>query len=222
MNVLTAIPWRDGGDRDRRRALDFVRRNLEDITGVEPILVDGARERFSLSESRNVAVKRAKEAGATVVVICDADTIVERQALTSAIEVAAIQDRVILPYTLFRALSPAGSTSVMLGVDPWQTPDIGSLTWSVGGVFVCKPKSWDALGGQDERFTGWGCEDTAFNLVADRLDRSHVRVKGTIHHLWHPHPPTKDPEHEEYKANAELLKAYTEAEDMHAFLRGRE
>jgi hypothetical protein len=219
--VLVAIPWRDRGDRERTRALDFVRGHLKTITGVEPVITDGMGERFSLSAARNAAVERAKAAGVKVIVICDADTLVEPQAMHSAIEIAAIQDRVILPFTLYRALGPNESQAVMNGRDPARMTDIGSLTWSVGGVFVCRPKSWDALGGQDERFTGWGCEDTAFNLVADRLDRSHVRVKGTIHHLWHPHPETRDPEHAEYKANAALLAQYTEAENMRSFIRDR-
>ena len=91
----------------------------------------------------------------------------------------------------------------------------------MGGAYVCQPRAWDSLGGQDERFTGWGNEDTAFSLVADRLQRCHLRVHGTIYHLWHPYSESRDPEHPEHRANEALFASYVEAENMGNFLRDR-
>jgi hypothetical protein len=218
-DVYVAIPWRDTGDRDRRRSLMFVTSWLMGITGQPVHHADGQGERFSLAAARNAAVREARESGKHVVVICDADTIVDEDALQSAIELARTNNSVVLPFTLYRALGPEHSLQVINGRSPDLMPDIGWLDWSVGGVQVTTPETWDMLGGQDERFTGWGCEDTAFNLVADRMGHSHVRVEGTIHHLWHPQPEGKDTESESYKANAALLQRYVEAEDITEIVR---
>jgi hypothetical protein len=208
MKILVAIPWRDNGDRHRQESLDFVVEHLYRATGCPIDLVDGDQEGFSLAAARNAAMRRE----ADVVVVCDADTVVEQEPLAAAIVMAAASDRVILPFTLYRALGPEGRLAVLSGITPRAVPEIGRLDWSVGGVQVARPDVWWALGGQDERFTGWGCEDTAFNLAADRLGRSHVRVPGEIHHLWHPVTwRTTDPS---YAANAALLQRYAQEDVM--------
>lgn len=212
--VYIAVPWRDRGDVSRRNALMHVTKNLMGTVGRPVHHVDGEQEAFSLAAARNVAVRQAEMEGADVVVICDSDTLIEESALLDGIVAARELERVILPFNLFRALGQRESIMVMNGRNPITMPDIGSLTWSVGGAFVTTPEAWWALGGQDERFTGWGCEDTAFSLVADRLRRSHVRIPGTIHHLWHPASPDKDESNPSYRLNADLLARYGAATDI--------
>lgn len=46
---------------------------------------------------------------------------------------------------------------------------------------------WQAVGGFDVRFSGWGCEDEAFACAADTLLGPHVRYEDQLLvHLWHP------------------------------------
>lgn len=213
-DVFVGIPWRDRGDKARRQSVECVHAHLQKITHAIPHRIDGDGEAFSLAAARNRIVRMAEEAGAKVVVICDSDTLIEQTAMSKAVVAARESDRVILPFNLFRALGQRESIMVMNGRNPILLPDIGSLTWSVGGAFVTTPEAWWALGGQDERFTGWGCEDTAFNIVADKMRRSHVRVEGVIHHLWHPASPDKDAANLSYQENAALLQRYVDATDI--------
>jgi len=220
-DIFVAIPWRDRGDDDRRNALRFIADHMVKTLGCPAHLVDGKQEAFSLAAARNEAVRQAQDAGAGIVVICDSDTMAEHSALVSAIHTARSEDRVVLPFNLFRALSYDASQKVMAGRNPMLMPDIGNLTWSVGGICVTTPKAWWALGGQDERFTGWGCEDIAFSLVADRMHRSHVRIKGVIHHLWHPASPDKGEANASYRVNAALLQRYDAATNIEDIIRER-
>ena len=203
VDLLVAVPWRDRGSRTAARSLSYVVRHLEDVTGVEPILVDSPSPVFSLAAARN----RAFELSGGVVVVCDADTVPDGDALLAAIDLARTSPSVILPFTLFRALTPEATEEVLAGDRaPRDAADLLTLDWSVGGVQVASVATWTALGGQDERFTGWGCEDTAFYLTSLARERPHQRVEGQIHHLWHPR--AVDERSPEYVYNEQLLRRY--------------
>jgi len=83
------------------------------------------------------------------------------------------------------------------------------MTGSTGGVLVIRPDAWALAGGMDERFTGWGCEDSAFLAAADTLLGPSVRHPAQIVHLWHPTADTPGPGRD---ANYELLRRYRAAE----------
>ena len=207
--VFVAVPWRDRGNTHAQESLDYVIEHLYSILHQPVHLVDSPEGPWSLAAARNRAVREAHDAEADVVVICDADTIVEADALLRAVELAADCGRIVLPYTLFRALTPASSSAVISGIDPRAVPDGGRLDWSVGGVQVAQPDTWARAGWQDERFTMWGCEDTAFALAAARLVGPHERVDGVISHLWH--PVTWKHDDPATIANSQLLIRYSEA-----------
>jgi GT2 family glycosyltransferase len=216
-DVLVCIPWRDNGNKDRKEALNYVKARLEESTGLPANLVDGRGERFSLSAARNAGVDLAKEQGKSIVIVCDADTILDPAAIVPAVELARNSDSVVLPYTIVRYLTEYSTKKVLRrGLDPNQAVEIAWFDWSVGGAFVSRTDVWDDFGGQDERFTGWGCEDTAFYVVAQRMGRDHVRVTGTMNHLWHPSAPKEnDPA---YNFNAELLQRYEKTDNIEALI----
>ena len=212
-DVLVGVPWRDRKNINRTRALECVVANLKNSTGLEVNLVDGKKIKFSLSAARNAAVELAKERNKSIVVICDADSLINPNSLINAIELARTAESVVLPYSIVRYLNQRGTHRVLSGkMDPNDAPDIAWFDWSVGGAFVTRPEIWDRLGGQDERFTGWGCEDTAFSITASKMGMPHVRVEGTMNHLWHPSAEKEtDPA---YYVNAELLKKYDETDSI--------
>jgi len=217
-DVFVGIPWRDTGDPYRKRNVDYVSQYLADITGRVVKGLDGETptQAFSLPAARNAVVNEARRWGTPKVIICDADTIPSKESLEEAVR-QVDDDGIILPFDLYRALSDRDSQRLIAGADPDTLPDIGTLDWSVGGVCVTTISGWDALGGQDERFTGWGCEDIAFSLVATALGRPLRRVNGTIHHLWHPR--AVNPSDASYKANERLLQEYADASDIAEIVR---
>lgn len=184
MNVAVVIPWRPGlPDRAAHHAA--VRHHLRDILPhAVHIDADSGHEVFSRAGSRNRGVHLAADVGCDIVVLCDADTLVEPQPLLDA--VTACQDGVMhLPYTRYRSLTKKGLAQYQAG-----TPLLGcdvdhDHEGATGGVIVIRVDAWWRAGGMDERFRGWGHEDAAFRVAADTLLGATVRHRGTIHHLWH-------------------------------------
>jgi hypothetical protein len=63
------------------------------------------------------------------------------------------------------------------------------------------------LGGFDERFDGWGWEDRAFAITAERLlGQSAKRINHMVYHLWHEVGPTIN--QPKYHANWDLYRQY--------------
>ncbi len=56
------------------------------------------------------------------------------------------------------------------------------------GIFAVSRDAFEALGGEDERFTGWGMEDAAFRhaLTAFYGEPSAPRPGSVLRSLWHP------------------------------------
>ena len=53
-------------------------------------------------------------------------------------------------------------------------------------------KDYDQVGGHDERFVGWGSEDSAFiKTVTTMIDKPPLRLSGVAFHLWHPVDPNR-------------------------------
>lgn len=57
---------------------------------------------------------------------------------------------------------------------------------SQAGVIVMPREAWEAIGGYNEDFKGWGYEDNEFAVRLDRKWGEHERIKGSMVHLWHP------------------------------------
>lgn len=180
MNVEVAIPWRnDGGHREK--SLQGV---IESYSKNYPIsLVDSGHEPFNRAASRNRAIALST---ADVVILTDADILVEKEPLTEAIEIASSTDAVAKPYDRIRCLSPDGTDSYWGGsplLSCHAEQDYTSLT---GGVFIVRPRVWRDIGGMDPRIATWGFEDRVFLTVLRMLAIPHPSVVGTAHHLWHP------------------------------------
>lgn len=165
MRVVVAFPWRPSVER--LPSFEIVRAwygvQLPDAQVVE---VDTAHEVFNLAACRNAAVRAGIELEADVVVISDADTIVSPDALRAAVDEAG-DGRLHLPF----------DQCLYAGTD--AEPGLAN-----GGVHVVTPECWDAIGGQDERLSGWGGDDDQLVAVATCLVGV-VRHHGFAVSLWH-------------------------------------
>ena len=121
------------------------------------ITVDDGRNPFCLSGSRNLGVKQAQESGSNMIILSDADTVPERSSLLSAMGIANIEDRVVLPYTEYRSLRKDGTKQHLSGIR-LDKCNFFTVAGACSGVYVFRPETWWAHYGQDERFRGWGFE----------------------------------------------------------------
>lgn len=209
MRVLVAIPWRSQPDRVYAHDLT-VQRYRELLPTAVFADVDTDHTPFCLAACRNRGVRLAEELGADVVVLGDADTLPERDPLLEAIEQARYSRFVHLPYTEYRSLGATGTGQHRDGT-PLQDCDHVTIPFATSGVYVTTPATWQACGGQDERYRGWGPEDFSW-LIAHRALLGHdpVRHDGRVYALGHNSPPKQGPA---YDDAVKLYQRYLEAGD---------
>lgn len=82
-----------------------------------------------------------------------------------------------------------------------------------GGAFVIRRAAFEAAGGMDEEFAGWGGEDDALSIVLRRQGaRCAVARRIPAVHLWHPRRGGR-PHDPDYAANVRRLRAWAECSD---------
>lgn len=192
--TVVLVPWR-GGDELRELNRETTWPYLEALG--YPI-VEGDREGpWSRGAALNAA---ARDAGDwDFALLADADTIPDPDAIEHALKLADETGGAVRPHDHLKRLTPSGSLVFARGGE--LEPRHVETEFPGGGLSVVARSGWDKVGGFDERFVGWGYEDSVFNIrmlaVADWN-----RVPGTVLHLFHPTDWKKTPE---VRANRQLL-----------------
>lgn len=165
-DATVCIPWRPQPDRlaAHERIINYWMHFGFKIVEADS---DDARIRaedklpFNLSRARNNAVNKANSRH---VIVVDADTLPDINAIMASLDEF---EGVTWPYMAFRHIpSRYADKPDLMSVQPDRT-----YAASVGGILICQRETYWALGGMDEKFTGWGFEDNAFSLVAQCLSR---------------------------------------------------
>lgn len=156
MKVVVTIPWRPG-DKYRVRNYGAVHAHLSQVfPDALPIYAaDSGHQPFSRAATRNQCVQYAEYVGGDVVVINDADSIVDAAGLHSAVTAAAASPLIQVAYTHYRALSARATVQYLRGARE-NLDTLLDATWPIGGAIVTTPRAWWSVGGMDERFIGWG------------------------------------------------------------------
>jgi hypothetical protein len=179
---VVVLPWRAAPSRIPafERVLAWYAEQLPEL---QVRTVDTDDEPFVLAACRNRAMREAEPG--QVVVVNDADTLPEPDALRAAIAAAAGDGFVHLPYTEYRWLGADGSAQFADGV-PLESCVFELVRGACSGVYVATPETWAAHGGQDEGFRGWGFEDAAWFLAHQALlGAPPVRHEGRVYALHH-------------------------------------
>lgn len=157
------------------------------------VIADSGLGPFNRGRARNRA---ARSATGDILLIADADTIVDPFALRAAIDLVAM-GRVpwALPYGLGRYYNLSEkATARRLQFDPdelapiaepWDTDDYEFKLDSWAGCLVVRRCDFWTAGGYPE-FDTWGYEDDCFRTALDVMIGPHVRTPGFALHLWHP------------------------------------
>lgn len=182
---------------------DWYARNVPEAT-VRSIDTDD--DVFVLAACRNRAI--ASVDPDEVVVLNDADTFPEVDALRSAVAAARTSGRVHLPYTEYHWLGAEGTAQLRAGT-PASECVFDLVIGACSGVYATTPRTWAAHGGQDERFRGWGFEDAAWYLAYETLiGAPPVRHAGNVYALHH---VAEVREGKGYDANAAHMERYRAA-----------
>ncbi len=183
MKPAVIIPFRPDVD-ERISSLRAVVRCYKAMGLTNIFAIDATPlEEFHLAAPRNRGVLYSQHLGFDIAIVADVDILPDRAPLTVAIE-SCHDGRLHIPYTRCRMLTQRGSKEFLAGVILSECECHLDWQHSVGGIFVMLTQSWCAIGGNDERFVGWGCEDIAFSIAAEARVGL-LRHPGVVHHLWH-------------------------------------
>jgi len=190
MKLGIVIPWRPQPTR-----IAAFHRTVEEISDAFPdasiYFSDTESERFNLSASRNRGCKFAIKDGCDVLLVLDADVLLEKEAVENSIRVASELGIVSLPCLAWSRLNEELSTSLLnkeSSAEEVRRSRVANPSQSeIGGSWVMSSSTFLKLNGWDERFVGWGFEDNAFE-EAHRvlLGREFHRSAGhgiTFYHL---------------------------------------
>jgi len=168
--------------------------------------------RFNAAAARNRA---AALAGTwDVGIFADADTVPgDGEDIKRAVMLAHERKRFVRPYKQYIQLSEEAT-------DRWLRDGPHEDGWKVlgasvpeGGLAIVPRSLFDAVGGYDERFVGWGWEDTAF-AQACRVTRGFHQTGGQVFHFWHPITPDRNTSDPQFLANRALGQRYMRARNQ--------
>lgn len=130
-------------------------------------------------------------------------------------------------YANTHALTQASTEQILVAVEAgyrrvhpqWIT--VGAKAPFCTGIMAFRRDAWEQLGGMDERFAGWGCEDTALRLAAETMFGKPPLPYGNLVTMWHSRA-----KRDQFGANVKVLAEYQAAAvggagGMRDFLTGR-
>jgi predicted glycosyltransferase involved in capsule biosynthesis len=210
-DVSVLIPFKsDNGPRDA--AFQWIKKFYNKAMPEAEICIgEDNSELFNRSKAINNAFKKSTR---NIIVVADNDTIFDPVIITQSI---ALLDRYawVVPFHDVLNISEENSKKIYESKAKWplkvKIKDYRRKDFSrwAGKLNVLPRKTFKKVGGFDERFIGWGCEDTAFALSVNMRCGAYHRLNSDVYHLWHPYVGTKgNPNHD---ANEAILKQYKKA-----------
>lgn len=136
--------------------------------------------------------------------LLDADLLVPPDFLSRGLSVLRGGARALLPYREVLYLDEDATRRAIAAPDAALDPALLTgrrFTSSQGGALWVDAALFHAVGGYDERFRGWGCEDREICRRLERAAGVLPRLDGCLLHLDHPRP---DESGEAARANAQL------------------
>jgi glycosyltransferase involved in cell wall biosynthesis len=203
--IVTRKP--DGGQRDR--LWEIVKERHERLfPDVELVVGENNDEYFNKSKATNDAIRVAKTDN---LILCDGDVYFDRSVLCNILNYINYAPWVI-PFdygyrlteeTTEELIGRGLPSKVTLNTDQyfWNTTSPGAM------LSAMKRSAYEAIGGLDERFQGWGCEDEAMAIALDTIVGPFHRIPGKVYHLYHSKANTK---HAYYLDNVALRERYRE------------
>lgn len=191
--VSVLVAFRESGDGERTRLWEWIRARLEaEHPDFEIVLgTDDGVDPFHKTLADNRA---ARGASGDVFYIADSDTWVTPSRLRAAVAGAAT-DRASWWRPWTEKLRVGERVTAELLARPewdgsldrlwWKTRENRNSHWAAPPLVLSR-EAFEAAGGYDERFRGWGHEDDAFAHVLRGLFGESVSIRGTAIHLFHP------------------------------------
>ena len=224
LRTVILVPRRDdNGWRDELWA--FCRRRWEENFSDWPIF-EGYHTEGPFN--RSAAVNRASELAGDwdLALIIDSDTISDRRAVRASLRHAETTGTLGIAHDRRYMMNEAATRRILAGDrGNWTNKRNVQVVYkdSVSCAVAVRRDAWDLVGGFDERFMGWGFEDTAFRIAVESITGVKLRTeRADCFHLWHPLSPETSKSSPTYTANHILKRrydmAYMQAEQVRLVL----
>ncbi len=181
MKVVTLIPWRPAGDKQRIFNWDCTLPRLEAL-GYPIFTGEPYGPEWSRAEAVNAAATGAGDWD--VALVGDADTIPDPGSIRRAIAWVGDTQGGVRPHMDRWDLDSGATLRIAQGADPRTFSGRECKAQPGGGLMVIHRRAYETVGGYDESFRGWGYEDTAMNLALIRRG-IFDRLPGECWHMWH-------------------------------------
>jgi mannosyltransferase OCH1-like enzyme len=214
VRVVILVPRRvDNGHRDALWAFarEWWERDVPDFEIFEGF------DNSDLPFNRALAINRAAEMAGDwdVAHVIDGDVLADPRAVRQAVELAHREGMAVVAHNERMMLTPVGTEKVMSGYrGPWEEKGMVRKTWpdSVSCSVAVPRTLWDAVGGFDHLFEGWGFEDTAFVIAAETFSgKLLLKVNSQVWHLHHESNPDARIKSPSYQANLARVERYRAA-----------
>jgi hypothetical protein len=220
LSILVAFRDADG---TRTHLWEFIRAKLERELPEAEIIVasDDGEDPFH----KTLAINRAaRDATGDVLAIWDADTwVLPEKVREAASFVVEHPERWSRPWNTKLKLNEEATAHVLQLGETWDgtidhkpfgKPENRNPFWAAPPLLLHR-SAFDAVGGMDERFRGWGGEDVGFAHALNRLVGKPRVFSSICIHLWHLRVERSGadlwPGQDDRTANAELLTRYVKA-----------
>jgi hypothetical protein len=222
VNLSFIVPFRDA-DGTRTQTKDWILARWRHFYPDAEFCIapDDGVDPFNKSMAVNNA---AKQATGDVFVILDADTWIDQQWMDKAFHYLGRKAyRWVIPARRSFRLTKPASDEILALPPSAELPrlvnrrSIVEQSGSVVGFCHVVPRAgFEMVGGMDERFRGWGGEDSCFVRALDVVYGPHIQLPGVVTSLWHSRPRTKGrvwvgQTQEHFQTRHELGIAYTKA-----------
>lgn len=204
MRTAVVMPWR-AGDPWRERVYRWVKSAWSETGLPLYVGVDDDGGPFNCARALNRA--REKAGDVDVLIVAAADHVPNPKAVKAG-EAWCAQHPWMALFDNTVGVSARGTRMLLEG-----SIDAGALPLFATGSFgyctallAVRASAWDALGGWDERFHGWGCEDTAFRLALETLYPAAPTGHASTYALFHDAAPR-----DHFDRNCALLGEYQAA-----------
>jgi len=184
IKIGIVIPWRESASRlpAFNKLINWYKKNMPNA---EIFLSDRPGDAWSMSGSRNDGVNLAKNAGCDIIILSDADTFPQLDSVKKAIKAALVDNKIHIPYQETHFLYSKESERFLNHDKLYYYHALISFT-ECSGINIFTPLAWELIGGGDEKFNGWGYEDTAMNYAHNIIHGSYyISHVGKTIKTWH-------------------------------------
>ena len=193
MDLSIIIPYKSDGDL-RNKHIEFTLKRYKEMFPEAQIIVSedekNDKKSWETFNKSKIINKGFKQVNNNNIFITDIDMIFEKESIEKSLKIIN-KYSCIVPFTTIYKLYKGISTQVLEnGLNKKEINKENCNSYHskrrTSGCILLESSNFTLVNGYDERFIGWGAEDTAFVIAVTTITGKYAhRLIGESWHLWH-------------------------------------